>query len=172
MAQAKVTSIDALESFRASMIVFANKAHSVLDQVTDEIGRTRSWIQHDQRLYWEREVRKRSRTLLQAEQELLSARMIKLLDSLAALQAAVHKAKRALEEAEEKLRCVKLWTRDFDSSFEPLAKSLNSLRDYLAQDVPKGIAYLAQAQKALESYGESSSSELLKCPSPEPPTSE
>lgn len=171
MAQAKVTSIDALESFRASMIVFINKACSTLDQVTDEISRTRSWVQHDQRLHWEREVRKRSRTLLQAEQGLLSARMIKLLDNLAAQQAAVHKAKRALEEAEAKLRRVKLWTRDFDSSFEPLAKSLNSLRDYLAHDIPKGIAYLTQAQKALESYGEITSLELLQFPSQEPPTS-
>src|SRR5438874_5187947 len=133
--QARVTSIDALEAFRSSIILFLNKANNSLDQVGDEIRRTRSWIQHDQRLYWEGEVRRRAKALAQAEQELLSARMIKLLDNLSAQPAAVHKAKRALEEAEQKLRNVKLWTRDYDSTMEPLAKSLNSLREYLAQDM-------------------------------------
>ena len=58
--------------------------------------------QHDQRTHWENETRRRARALQQAEQELLSARMTKALDNLSAQQAAVHKAKRALEEAQEK----------------------------------------------------------------------
>jgi len=92
---AKVTSVDALEIFRASLIVFLNKAHSALDQASDEIRRTRSWIQHDQRTHWENEMRRRARALAQAEQELLSARMTKALDNLSAQQAAVHKARRS-----------------------------------------------------------------------------
>jgi len=140
---AKVTSIDALEAFRASLIVFLNKAHSALDQVGDDIRRTRSWIQHDQRTHWENEARRRARALAQAEQELLSARMTKALDNLSAQQLAVHKARRALEEAQEKVRKVKLWTRDFDGTVEPMAKGLNSLRGYLDHDLPQGIAYLA-----------------------------
>lgn len=151
---AKVTSIDALEAFRASLIVFLNKAHSALDQVGDEIRRTRSWIQHDRRTYWENETRRRARTLAQAEQELLSARMTKALDNLSAQQQVVHKAKRELEEAQEKMRKVKLWIRDFDGTVEPLAKGLNSLRGYLDHDLPQGIAYLSEVEKIMESYTE------------------
>lgn len=150
--QAKVTSTEALESFRASLIVCLNKLHQALDQVGDEIRRTRSWIQHEQRLLWEREVRTRARVLAQAEQELLSARMVKMVENHSVQQLAVHKAKRALDEAELKLRRVKVWSRDFDSSVEPLAGSLNTLREYLLQDMPKGIAYLLKAQKTLEDY--------------------
>jgi hypothetical protein len=137
--QAKVTSIDALENFRASLIVFLNKAHSALDQSSDEIRRTRSWIQHDQRTYWESEARRRARALAQAEQELMSARMIKALDNLTTQQQAVNKARHALEDASEKVRKVKLWMRDFDGTIEPVAKGLNSLRSYLDHDMPSRI---------------------------------
>ena len=151
---AKITSTDALEIFRASLIVFLNKSHSALDQVSDEIRRTRSWIQQEQRTHWENEMRRRTRALAQAEQELMSARMTKALDNLTTQQAAVNKARRALEEAQEKVRKVKLWTRDFDGIVEPMAKGLNSLRGYLDHDLPQGIAYLAEVEKIMESYME------------------
>jgi len=151
---AKVTSIDALERFRAALIVFLNKAHSALDQTSDEVRRTRSWIQHDQRTHWESEARRRARALAQAEQELMSARMTKALDNFSAQQLAVNKARHALEEAAEKVRKVKLWIRDFDGVVEPMAKGLNSLRGYLDHELPQGIAYLTEVEKIMESYAE------------------
>ena len=151
---AKVTSIDALEAFRASLIVFLNKTHSALNQESDEVRRVRSWIQNDQRTHWGNEIRRRARVLAQAEQELLSARMTKAADNLTLQQMAVHKAKRAVEEAEAKMRKVKLWMRDFDASVEPLVKGLNSLRGFLDHDLPQGIAYLSEVQKIMEGYME------------------
>jgi chromosome segregation ATPase len=150
--QAKVTSVEALEVFRASLIVFLNKAHSSVDQVSDEIRRVRSWVQHDQRSHWENEVRRRQRELAQAEQEMLSARMTKALDNLSTQQQAVNKARRSLEEALEKMRRIKLWIRDFDGTIEPLAKGLNSLRGYLDHDMPQAIAYLNEIEKIMEGY--------------------
>jgi chromosome segregation ATPase len=149
---AKVTSVEALEAFRASLIVFLNKAHSAVDQVGDEVRRVRSWLQHDQRTHWEGEVRRRTRDLAQAEQEMLSARMTKALDNLSAQQQAVNKARRSLEEAQEKMRRVKLWMRDFDGTVDPLARGLNSLRGYLDHDMPQAIAYLSEVEKIMEGY--------------------
>jgi archaellum component FlaC len=151
---AKLTSTDALEAFRASLIVFLNKSHSAIDQVSDEIRRVRSWIQNDQRTHWENEMRKRARVLAQAEQEMLSARMTKAADNLTVQQQAVRKARASLEEAQEKMRKIKLWIRDFDGTVEPMAKGLNSLRGYLDHDLPLGIAYLVEVQKIMESYTE------------------
>ncbi|MEA3189060.1 MAG: hypothetical protein QOD99_2890 [Chthoniobacter sp.] len=165
-AQARVTSLDALETFRASMIVFGNKAHNAADQVADEIRRTRSWIQHDQRVHWENELRRRSRALAQAEQELLSAKLVGLLDNLSAQQNAVRRTREACEEAEKKLRNVKRWTRDFDSAAEPLAKRIDSFREVLAQTLPRAIAFLLQAQKTLEAYGETSAPTPAARPNP------
>ena len=51
--QAKVTSLDALEAFRSSAIVFASKARRAVDQASDEVRRTRYWLEGDRRTFWE-----------------------------------------------------------------------------------------------------------------------
>ena len=165
---ARITSADALDHFRADLIVFLNKAQSALDQALDEVRRTRSWIQHDQRSHWENEARRRARALAQAEQELLSARITKALDNLTTQQAAVNKARHALDEAKEKVRKIKLWIRDYDGIVEPMARGLNSLRGYLDHDLPQGIALLAEIGKIIESYAEVSAPPKQNIPAPLP----
>lgn len=162
MAQAKVTSIEAIESFRARLILFLTKANCSINEILSEINRTRYWIENDQRLHWEREWRKRTKILDQAEQELMSARFSGLTQSMTIKQAAVLKAKRALTESEEKLRKIKQWNRDFDSMADPLAKKLESLRGFLDYDLPKGVAFLANIQKTLESYTETAPSSSVE----------
>jgi hypothetical protein len=152
--QAKVTSLDALESFRADLIIFLTTAHRSLDEVSDEVRRMRLWLQNDQRLHWEGQVRRRTKLLNEAKQELLSARMSGLHHTIATREMAVLKVKRALTEAEDKLRAVKIWNRDYDSSAEPLTKRLQGLRHFLDYDMPKAIAYLLHAQRTLEGYTE------------------
>ena len=152
--QVRVTSIDALESLRSALIIFLTKARRSLDDVGDDVRRTRMWLQHDQRFHWEGQVRQREKKLGQAEQELLSAKLSGLRDNLVIQQNAVRKAKAALEEAEGKLRNVKRWNRDFDSAADPLVKRLESLRSYLDFELPDAIAFLVQAQRTLDAYME------------------
>ena len=153
--QVKITDIDALEAMRSSLIVFVTNAHRSVDEVGDAVRRTRVWIQSDQRMHWEGQIRRRRTVLDQANQELLSAKLSGLRDSTTTQEAAVRKAKHALAEAEEKLRAVKIWARDYDHQLDPLTKRLESLRRYLNTDLPKAIAYLLKAQQTLESYSES-----------------
>ena len=155
--QAKVTSIDTLESFRANLILFLSKAHASLDEVGDEVRRTRNWIQNDRRVHWEGEARRRKRVLDQAEQELFSARMSVVRKTITPQLAAVNKAKHALDEAEQKLRNIKAWNRNYDGGTEPLVKSMEGFRHFMDQTLPKAISYLVRAQKTLESYTEAPS---------------
>lgn len=150
--QAKITSLDALQSFRAHLIIFLTKARRALDQTGDEVRRTRAWVQTEQRAHWEGQIRRRRRMLEQAEGELMSARLSEFVDSPSHQQAAVRKAKAAVAEAEEKLDRVKAWNRNFDSLFDPHVRKVEILRDYLDHDLPKALAYLDQVQKILESY--------------------
>lgn len=152
--QAKVTSLDALESFRARLIVFLTKGRRALDEVTDEIRRTRNWLEGTQRVHWEAEVKKRKKRLEQAEAELMSARFSEFIDSPTVQQMQVRKARRALEEAEEKLGKVKRWARDYDSYADPLAKKIDSIRFFFDQELPRGVTYLVAVQRTLESYTE------------------
>ena len=115
----------------------------------------RGWVQNDQRLHWEGQLRRRRQKLEMAEQELFSAKLSGLRENLSAQENAVRKAKAALTEAEEKIRQVKLWTRNFDHCADPLMKRMEGLRQLLDHDMPKAISYLLQAQKTLEGYSES-----------------
>jgi chromosome segregation ATPase len=166
--RAHVTSIDALQDFRASLIVYLSKARPTLEDVSDEVVRTRCWLQSDQRAYWESQMRRRARELAQAQQALFGAKMSNLREATDAEQLAVHRAKRALEEAEVRLKLVKQWSREFDSRVEPLAKQLEHLLNVLATDMPKAAAYLAQAVKSLDAYANITPSSVA--PSPAQPT--
>jgi DNA repair exonuclease SbcCD ATPase subunit len=150
--QAHLTSLEALEAFRAHLIVFLGHAHRSVDEVGDEVRRMRGRLQNEWRTHWEQEIRKWRRLLDQAEQELLSAKLSNLRDNISAQQNAVRKAKEALDHAGKKLRKVKLWTRDFDTAADPLVKRIDSLRHVLDFDLPKGVSFLLQAQKTLEGY--------------------
>lgn len=152
--QARVTSIDALEAFRSSLINYLTEAHQHLDSVSDDVRRMRGWVQTDQRMHWQAELRRRSRHLELAEQELFSAKLSGLRDNLTTQELAVRKAKAAVAEAEEKLLNVKQWTRNFDHCADPMLKRIDGLRQLLDHDMPKAISYLVQAQKTLESYSE------------------
>ena len=154
--QARVSSTEALELFRASLIVFLGKARRSVDDVGDEVRRTRQWLQHDQRLHWEGEVRRRTKALAAAQQELMSVRLGPRQESaLLARQMAVNKAKHALSEAEDKIRKIKAWGQNFDHSADPIVKRLESIRELLNHDMPKAISYLVSVQRILEAYAES-----------------
>lgn len=152
--QAKVTSIDVLESFRAALIVFLTESRRSLDEVNDAVKRTRSWVQQDQRTHWEGQLRRRQKKLQEAEAELFGAKLSPLRDDTAKQQEDVRRARRAVAEAEEKLRNVKKWTRDYDSMVEPMTKRLEGLRFFLDHDMIKALAFLVQAQRTLEGYAE------------------
>lgn len=152
MPEAKVTSVDAIDSFRAALLVYLSKARPVLEDACDEASRTRQWLQTSQRIHWENEVRKRTRILENAQQALLSANIANLREPGMAEKNAVTKAKRALTDAEDKLKCVKRWTRDFDQQVAPLVKQLEQLRTTLVNDMPKAAVHLSQVVKTLDAY--------------------
>lgn len=152
--QAKVTSLDALEAFRATLIVFLSDARQSLDETGDAVRRMRNWLEGEQRSHWENQIRKRKRILDEAEQALFAARLSPLREVSAKHQEDVRRGRRAVDEAEEKLRRVKKWNRDFDSAVEPLAKRLESLRHFLDHDLLKAVAYLVTVQRTLEGYAE------------------
>lgn len=163
--QVRVTSLDALETFRAHLIIFLAKAVGAVDEVGDEVRRTRSWVHNDQRQLWETQIKKRRRILDQAQGEYMNARLSKLQDNIAAQKQAVLKAKRALEEAEQKLLAVKLWIRNFDQCTDPLLKRMSGLRTFLDFDMPKAVAFLVQAQKTLEAYTQIPAPDSVTAPS-------
>ena len=152
--RAQVRSIDALEAFRSNLIVYLSKARPTLEEVSSDVQRMRGWLENEQRAHWENEVRRRSRALEEAQAALFSSRISRLSEASAAEQMAVQRTKRALDEAEGKLRVLKQWNRAFDNRVDPLVKQMEKLHTVLAHDMVHAVAFLAQAINTLDAYAE------------------
>ena len=152
--QAQVTSVDAIESFRSSLILFLSKARPTLEEISADVLRTRSWLENDQREHWDREMRRRARDLEQAQAELFTARLSKLQQASAAQHMAVHRAQHAVREAEEKQRLLKKWSRELENRTEPMVKLMDQLHGFLNSDMVKAVAYLAEVVETLQAYAE------------------
>ncbi len=152
--RARVTSLEAIESFRTNLILFVSKARPALEDVSADVLRVRLWLEDEQRIHWENQVRRRTKVLEQAQQAHSSARMANLREASTTEQMAVRKARAALEEAESKLKFLKFWRREFDSRVEPLVKQLEKLHTFLANDSVQANVYLMQLVETLAAYAE------------------
>lgn len=152
--EAKVRSVESLEYFRSALIVFLAKARQSVGHAEDGVKRGRYWVEQDQFMHWTQEWKKRSRRLAQAQQELLSAKLAQFQDSVMLQEKTMRRAKLEMAEAEEKLKAIKRWTREFDRTFDPAVKGLGRLDDFLHHDLPRGVAWLDQALKTLGAYME------------------
>ena len=150
--QAQITSIESLETFRSELVVFLSQMQPVLDEAGGEVTRMKFWLQNEQREFWESQLRRRRRRLEEAQAELLNARLSTLQVSSSAQQFAVQGAHRAVHEAEEKLALLKKWERELENWTDPLLKPVGQLQGFLATDINKAVAYLAQSIQALAAY--------------------
>lgn len=152
--QAKVSSIDALEAFRADLIQYVEKARVALEDAEGEVRRTRSWLDVDRTGYWAGQMKLRTKQLEQAEADLYNATITRPKESHSFYKMAVLKAKRRLEEAEEKIRVLKKWRQAFDNRATPLLRQLDPMFFLVGQQLPKGIHSLTESIKALQAYAE------------------
>lgn len=150
--QAQITSIEALEAFRAHLIQFLAEIRPVVDEAGGEVVRMRYWLQNEQRDFWQNQLRRRQRKLEEAQAELFNARLSTFQDSTILPHMAVQRAQRAVQEAEQKLVAIKKWERELDNLAEAQLKQLDQLRGFLAADLHKGVAFLNQVMQALEAY--------------------
>jgi len=151
---AKVTSLEAIEAFRSRLIIYRDKAGRVLDEVAEEVLRTRVWLQSDRITFWEGQIRRKQKELEMRQQESFSAQISGMRDASFVQQQAVQKARRAVRDAEDKLRLIKTWNRQYDQRVEPLGKQVEKLRHNLTHDLAQGVAYLDQVIKTLAEYNE------------------
>lgn len=152
--RAKITSFDTLEGFQNTLIVYLDKAKRVLDEAHDEVRRTRTWVESDRRVHWLNEVKRRTRVLEMRQQELFSARIGNLAEPNQGHRQAVRQARKALEEATEKVEQVRRWAREFDNRVEPLARQVDKLRHTLTVDMGKAVASLKQTLESLHQYAD------------------
>jgi cob(I)alamin adenosyltransferase len=151
--KAQITSVEAIESFRARLVVFLGQVRPVLEEVGGELSRTQNWLQSDRRQFWETELRRRQRRLDEAKQELFNATLSSLKTGTSALQhMAVQRAQQAVHEAEAKLGVLKKWDSELENRAAPLKKQIEQLHGFLATDMGRAVAYLDQILRTLDAY--------------------
>ena len=152
--QTRISSIESLENFRADLIRYINQARSALEEMVGDVRRTRTWLDTDRIQHWSMQVKRHTKKLEQAEQELYSATLTDPKGNHALQKMTVMKCKRLVEEAEERLRVVQQWRKQFDNRSEPLVRQLDRMFSQLGQELPRGVFSLGETVKALQAYAE------------------
>jgi hypothetical protein len=152
--QAQITSVEAIEAFRATLIVYLSKARPVLEEVSAEVMRTRLWLQNDQRLRWENELRLRNRRLDEAKAELFNAKLSQFQQNTTLPHMIMQRAQHAVREAEAKLAVIKKWDREMENRTDPLTKQVEQLHGFLATDMVRAAAHLDQIIQTLDAYAD------------------
>jgi hypothetical protein len=150
--QAQITSVEAIEAFRAQLVVYLAQMGPVLEEISSEVLHTRAWLEDDRGRYWKQELRLRTRKLEDAKQELFTASLSRMGDASGFQQMAVQRAQRELRTVENKLVVLKKWDRELENRTAPLVKQMEQLHGFLTVEMDHAVAYLDQALTALAAY--------------------
>ena len=157
MSQAAVQSIEALREFRAAIAIFGEDAEGALQAVDMEIRRTVQWLQHDQRIYWENEIKRRREKLAQADAELHRRKLSGMFGHAGAFseqKEMVRRAKGRLEDAERRSALVRKWTPQLQQAVLEYKGHTRRLLDLAGGDLPRSLATLDRLIAALEAYAD------------------
>lgn len=154
MSEANVTNIEALERFRSSLVLFLERAGFALDEVSEEVKRTRIWLQTEQAMKLTHEMKRRQREMEQLEQEMFTARLSDLAQKKTGMQMQINKKRREIHELEGKIRAVKGWLRNFDSVVETEARKAEKLRQQIDIEMARAVTFLTESVRQLRAYSE------------------
>lgn len=150
--KAHVTNVEVLETFRTQLMLFIEKANRSIEEVSEEVKRTRIWLQSEQKLKIQHEIKRRQKEIEQIEAEYYSARLANATERKTGIQMQLRKKKEQIRELEEKMRAVQGWLRHFDSKVEVEARKVEKLQSVLDSDMSRAVQFLNESAKALHDY--------------------
>jgi hypothetical protein len=155
MSSAGVRSISALEEFKAILANFETEAKEALAVTDMAVRRSLEWFQHDLLKHWQSEFRKREEAVTNARAELERCRMQSFGDrtpDCTDQKVALKKAQLRLEEAEQKIKAVKKWSRILEEEVGEYRGPSQELGNIIAGELPKAVADLNRMLAALAAY--------------------
>jgi hypothetical protein len=152
---ANVASIDAIRTFRAALIRFAEEVAETLVLLDLEINRGKDHIEHDRMAYWPQQVRN-------AWDEIATARVA--LHQRRAVSVAGHRpacdeekkdlanAQQRLQLAQDKVEVVRNWCRKLNQEIEEYQGRVGHFQRLTEFELPRAVAALDQMLGALDAY--------------------
>src|ERR1700733_9686693 len=113
--EAKIENIEVLSTFKIALVKFQEHANSALGDAESDVNRTIQWLESEQQMYWQTQIRRRQEEMTRAEEALRQKKIFR--DSSGAIPSAVEeqkmvtKCRQKLEEAQHKLAAVKMWSK-------------------------------------------------------------
>jgi len=162
--QVSVASFEALSNLRSALSKFVDETSGVLYAADAHLQRMKTWVKTEQANHWQAEGRKRAELLLRAKLTLKAKKLTPTplggRPSCVEEEEAVKLAMRRMEEAEEKAKAVRFWTRKIDEEGLAYSGSSSSMKQALSTDLPAAIARLDHMLAALEAYASNAAPQM------------
>ena len=143
---ANLTSVDAVRLLAAALRSFEEDAGGALADLQMQVNRVLEWIHHDRKEYWAERVRRGHQEVAEAKQNLERRLIYRATDerpSCREEKAALEKAKRRLEVAQEKVQAVRQWAHSIEHEIRDFRGSINQLAGWVQTDLPRACAVAA-----------------------------
>ena len=153
--QARITSVESLDRFRAAVKEFQLTGLRALGAVHQDVQRMKSWVETDQPPIWRIRVRKIEAEVNNARSDLERARISRPDDSprmFLDMQKALEKAQRKQQQALERIQLLKKWSRRIEHEGMLLRAATQSLSTLLEVDMAQLGAKLKVLSRHLEAY--------------------
>ncbi len=157
MAQgARVESIETIRAFRVALVKFAEAANTALDDADGDLSRTLNWLQSEQLMHWQTQVRQRAELVSRAKEAVRMKKLFK--DSSGRPQSAIDEekalavAQRRYVEAEQKVVAVKKYANRLQKEILAYKGQVQRFSTTVQSDVPTAVARLDQISDILDRY--------------------
>jgi hypothetical protein len=154
--QVKVEDLEVFSLFRASMLKFAQAAAQSLSNADSQVARVHSWLDGEQRSFWQSQLRKRVEAVASARDALRQKKLYK--DSAGRTPSAAQEEKTlsrciaAVDQAENKLQAIRKWLPRLEKAADQYRGGVSRLCQALSGDIPKAVALLDRLSASLEHY--------------------
>ena len=154
--QADVKSTDTLAFVKQALIAYAHESGQALADIEIEGQRGIDWITVDRAGYWKAEIRRAAEAVNQAIKDLEHCRAYKKVGdntpSCAEEKKNLEKARKRLQQAEDKAELVRRWTPVVLQQFREACVRLVRFREVIDVDCPRSIGRLEKMITALDHY--------------------
>jgi hypothetical protein len=162
---ARVTSIEALEDFKATLLAFCEEVKEAFCSVQREGDRTMSWLLREQVGRWERAVRDRQEEVMEAKNELFRKQLFHPAQERPDCireRKAVRRAEERVREAQQKVENCKRWAhQQLPRVLGEFAGPARQLMEFVEGEPPPMVVVLERVLTNLEAY-------LQEAPPPAP----
>jgi chromosome segregation ATPase len=153
---ARVENLDELKHLAEVLRKFKDRCSTALSDAEGEIHRVRGWLERDQPVYWQAQLKKRRDALEDAKNELRNKTLYKNVDgtrsSAIEERKKVQKITRAVEEAQQKLANIKRWHVQLEREVMQYKSQVQHLVHAVEMDIPRAVAKIEAMIVALERY--------------------